>query len=102
MTTHCTICIETNKTHQAYSLRKGLRLDALNAKHSTPLEFDCRKANCGICIFSVKTGHEALSPKSKKEEAFLKAMGASSGERLACQCRVYGNIEIEVESYDTN
>ena len=102
MTTYCTICIETNHEHHTYSLGKGLRLDALNAKHPTPLEFDCRKANCGICIFTVKSGHNGLSPLSNKEKAFLKAMGANPGERLACQCRVYDNINIEVESYDPN
>ena len=80
-------------------MRKGLRLDALEAKHKTSLEFDCRKADCGICIFWVRSGRENLSEPAPAEMDFLKAMRAHPDERLACQCRVFGDVEIEVETF---
>lgn len=77
-------------------LRKGLGLMALK---SDLIEYDCRKADCGICIIRVCKGAENLSPKTNAEEDFLKAMHASGDERLACQCRVFGDISIEVDEF---
>lgn len=93
------ITILSGKNEESFSLRNGLRLDALNAKYKTSLEFSCRKANCGICLFKVLEGHGNLSKIETKEETFLQAMKVSKDERLACQCRVYGPIKIEVEVY---
>lgn len=77
-------------------LRKGLGLMALRTKL---IEYDCKKADCGICIVRVRSGAENLSPKTPAEEDFLKAMRADDNERLACQCRAFGDIAIEVEDF---
>ena len=77
--------------------RLGLGFQALCAKHTTPIEFDCRKADCGICIFTVLEGQQNLSPKTPAEEDFLKAMRALPNERLACQCRVLGDVTVKIE-----
>ena len=74
--------------------RYGLSLMAMAMKGSMPIEFDCKKADCGICILRVKAGHENLSPKTNSETDFLQAMQAEKDERLACQCRVFGDIHL--------
>mgnify|MGYP006276551971 CR=1 FL=1 len=82
-----------------HKLRRGLGLQALAAAASTPIEFDCRAADCGICIVRVKEHPEHLSPPTTGEKDFLVAMRASPDERLACQCRVMGDVSIEVDDY---
>lgn len=82
-----------------HKLRRGLGLQALAAAASTPIEFDCRAADCGICIVRVKEHPEHLSPPTTGEKDFLTAMRAAPDERLACQCRVMGDVTVEVEDY---
>ena len=77
-------------------LRKGLNLQALT-EQTDWLEFDCRKADCGICILKVRDGADFLSPPTAAEAYFLRAMRADSDERLACQCRVFGPVSLEIE-----
>lgn len=80
------------------TLRHGLGLQVLE-KQCPWLEFDCRKADCGICVVHVKEGAEHLSPPTPAEADFLKAMRASADERLACQCRVFGPLVLEIDAY---
>ncbi len=79
------------------SLRRGLGFQALAAIQDTGFEFDCRKADCGICIFKVLEGAENLSSPTEAEADFLRAMHADPNERLACQCRVFGDVDLEIE-----
>ncbi len=79
------------------SIRNGL---GLQAKMIDGLEYDCRKADCGICSIKILSGAENLSAPREDEKDFLSAMQAESSERLACQCRVFGNIEIEIPDLD--
>ncbi len=81
---------------QTFELRKGSGLAALKAKKSA-LEFDCLDADCGICVVRVLKHPEHLSPMDVKERDFLTAMGADPEERLACQCRIMGDVTIKVE-----
>lgn len=81
-----------------FGLRHGLGLQALES--SCPwLEFDCRKADCGICIVRVREGAAQLSSQTPAEKDFLRAMHAQDNERLACQCRVFGSVELEIDDY---
>jgi ferredoxin len=84
---------------QVHELRRGLGLQALAAKAETPLEFSCREADCAICIVQVLEGAENLSPTTPREKDFLQAMAAEPNERLACQCRVLGDVTLRVEDY---
>jgi ferredoxin len=83
---------------KSFSLRHGMGVQALCKRHHTPIEFDCRRADCGICIVTVVTGEDNLSPPTASEADFLKAMRADPDERLACQCRVLGDVTIEVKN----
>ncbi len=81
---------------QACALRKGLGLQALQPLPKG-LEFDCRKADCGICLIQVLSGSEALSAPTAAEQDFLRAMHADPHERLACQCLVFGDVTFEID-----
>ncbi len=93
----CTVKILWQGGEQSFPLRRGLGLQVLGAKFKSPLEFDCRKADCGVCIVKVRENADNLSPVRFEERDFLKAMRADCDERLACQCRVLGDVSIEVE-----
>ena len=64
--------------------------------HDTSILFGCRDGACGACMIRVKEGSENLSKMGEDEEDFLETMAAEPGERLACQCKVYGDIKVEV------
>jgi len=80
-----------------YAMRSGLGLQALAQREQTALEFDCRKSDCGICIIRVEAGAEHLTAPTAAEADFLKAMRADPDERLACQVRVMGDVQISVD-----
>ena len=82
-----------------HELRKGLGFQALAAQGSAPIEFDCRAADCGICIVRVIDGADHLSEPTTAERDFLKAMRADPDERLACQCRIMGDISVVIDSF---
>lgn len=86
-------------SEQRLSVRQGSGFQAVAVRCQTPLEFDCREADCGICIFRVVAGMENLNPPKLKERDFLKAMRADPSERLACQTQILGNVTIELEDF---
>ncbi len=91
------VTIRHKEEECVHKLRRGLGLQALAAAASTPIEFDCRAADCGICVVRVQAHPEHLSPPTTAEADFLKAMRADFDERLACQCRVLGDVTLLVE-----
>ena len=64
--------------------------------HDTSILFGCRDGACGACMIRVKEGAEHLSKMEDDERDFLETMAAEEDERLACQCKVSGDIVIEV------
>lgn len=92
-----TVAIVTRRGETKHALRAGLGLQALAAREKTPLEFDCRGADCGICIVRVLQGQAALSAKTPAEKDFLAAMRAEPDERLACQARCLGDVKLLIE-----
>jgi ferredoxin len=97
MTDLCSIKIQWRDGVESFNLRRGLGLQVLAAKFKTPLEFDCRKADCGVCVVKILGDSQGLSPIRFEERDFLKAMHADPDERLACQCRVTGDVSFKIE-----
>ena len=91
------VVIRYKGQEQHLTIRRGLGFQALCGGHQTPIEFDCRAADCGICIIHVTKGMEHLNPAVGEELDFLKAMHADADERLACQCRIMGDVELLVD-----
>jgi adenylate cyclase len=65
-----------------------------------PIDTVCGgRARCGRCLVRIHRGHRFLSPRTPAEEARLAALGVEHSDpesRLACQCHVRGDVEIEV------
>lgn len=64
------------------------------------IEFGCTDGQCGVCICTVKKGHECLSEVSEQEEETLWRIGEyEENRRLACQLVVVKEgCEIELET----
>lgn len=59
--------------------------------------FGCRSGKCGICMIKVTHGIERISPRNEREERLLELLGETDVlTRLACQCTVFGDVEIEI------
>ncbi len=82
---------ETKEVQSGYALKQLTREAGWN------IPYACEDGQCGTCIFKIVSGGENLSPISEKEKATLEVMGFGSGEyRLACQCKINGDVTIEI------
>jgi len=82
---------------QVLRARKGAALVDLVDDHDTDLEFGCRDGICGTCIMTVLRGGENLSPMSVAERDTLENFDAGPDQRLACQVKILGDVEIRAE-----
>ena len=62
----------------------------------TSILFGCRDGACGACLVRVVENPDNLSPMQEDERDFLETMAGQPDERLACQCKVLGDVTIEV------
>lgn len=74
----------------------GYALIDMCEDHDTSILFGCRDGACGACMVKVVSGAEHLSPMGDDEKDFLETMAAEPDERLACQCKVSGDVTLEV------
>lgn len=79
--------------------QKGENLRVIAKRAGASLPFGCEQGICGTCLIDVKTGAEHVSPVEDQEKETLDAMGAEPGQRLACQCRAQGDINIQCAEY---
>lgn len=78
-------------------VKKRAALVDVADEHETELDFGCRDGVCGTCIVSVRAGAENLSPMTDEERDTLENFAAAPGQRLACQVRIVGDVEIELQ-----
>jgi len=61
------------------------------------LSFGCRSGACGSCVIEVLQGKDSLNNVDNDEKEFLAILGYSSSlYRLACCCRLRGDITIQL------
>lgn len=75
---------------------EGYALIDMCEDYDTSILFGCRDGACGACMVRVLEGAENLSPMKDDEKDFLETLAAEPEERLACQCKVYGDVKLEV------
>ena len=75
---------------------EGYALIDMCEDHDTSILFGCRDGACGACMVKVISGADKISPMQDNEKDFLETMAARPDERLACQCKVYGDVTLEV------
>ncbi|MFW7379706.1 MAG: 2Fe-2S iron-sulfur cluster-binding protein [Oligoflexus sp.] len=77
-------------------VKDGYALIDMCEDYDTSILFGCRDGACGACMVRVLDGSDHLSPMKDDEKDFLETMAAEPDERLACQCKVYGDVKLEV------
>lgn len=64
-------------------------------RHNIDLDVKCGGfGQCGDCVVKVESGKEHISPMTLKETQLLGNVFFMTKERLACQCKVTGNVTI--------
>lgn len=75
---------------------QGTRLMDLCEEAGSPIVFGCGEAACGSCAILVLENLENLSPCEEQERIILESLNAGPSERLACQCRIFGDVRVQV------
>ncbi len=57
--------------------------------------FGCEVGVCGTCMINVLEGKGNLSAPESQEKDSLVMFSAKDNQRLACQCKVKGDVKIE-------
>jgi ferredoxin len=86
--------IKTDK--KTLEVEKNAAIIDVCENEETSILFGCRDGACGACMIRVLENPQNLSPMDEHERDFLETMAATEDERLACQCRVLGDVTIEV------
>jgi len=63
---------------------------------NSSITFGCFAAQCGYCRIHVVDGMQSLSAMEEDERSLLEEEEIAGGFRLACQCRVLGDVTIEI------
>ena len=80
-------------------VEKGLFFISVDENYTTPLLFGCTEGNCGTCKIDIIENPESLTPMEEEERRFLISIDAKPSERLACQCKINGDITIELADF---
>ncbi|MBD3360546.1 2Fe-2S iron-sulfur cluster binding domain-containing protein [Candidatus Peregrinibacteria bacterium] len=88
--------VKFQNTGEEAEAEKGADLMEVTKNQGWPIAYGCEDGMCGTCIVKIIEGKENLNPLDEKEKQTLDVMGMDDGEhRLACQCKVNGDIVIE-------
>jgi ferredoxin len=75
----------------------GSTLFAAGAKVSAGIDTSCvGKGTCGLCRVKIVAGAEHLNPFTDEEKKHLGNVYHITKVRLACRCKVSGDVTIEV------
>ena len=88
--------VEITTDDLTLDVKDGYALIDMCEDHDTSILFGCRDGACGACMVKVLKGADKLSPMKDDEKDFLETMAAEEDERLACQCKVHGDVVLEV------
>ncbi|EKD42913.1 MAG: hypothetical protein ACD_72C00534G0002 [uncultured bacterium] len=83
-----------NKTVEATD---GELLRETCQKNNLTLPFGCENGLCGTCLVAIKAGAENLTEKTNQEKETLDVLLAYDDQRLACQCKIKGDIIFDLE-----
>lgn len=83
---------------QAFDFPAGTSVLDIVMDQGVPISTSCGGvAACGLCRVTVHDGAQLLSAPNEKERGHLGDAGIGTGLRLACQSRVVGEGEVEIE-----
>lgn len=76
--------LKFRNTEEEVELEDGAKIAEACEEAGVP--FACTEGVCGTCVIEIVEGHENLTEPTQEEKDFLG--DDTSGERLACQCRL--------------
>lgn len=79
------------------NVETGAKLIDVAQDSGSSLMFGCTDGVCGTCLVTIKSGGENLSEKGETESSTLEMLDAEPDKRLACQCKLNGDVSIENE-----
>jgi len=75
----------------------GASLLAIADKLGVDIDHYCGgQCSCGTCRIKVNSGAEGLSKTEGMEGMVLGGRNQAAGDRLACQARVFGDVDVTV------
>jgi ferredoxin len=84
-----------NPSGELIELPHNSILTALEEVQKKGISFGCRSGACGACLIEILEGIPSLTKADNMERMFLVTLGYSEEcYRLACQCRLQGDIVI--------
>ena len=88
--------VKFKNTGEEVEAEEDAELKDVTKEKGWPIAYGCEDGMCGTCIIKTAPEGGGLSPMEEKEKNTLSVMGMGDGEhRLACQCKVKGDCEIE-------
>lgn len=75
----------------------GEKLINLASNGIIPTPLKCRAGSCGTCSFEIVENPQNLSQMTKAEERYFKKFPTSRDCRLACQCKIIGDVVINCD-----
>jgi len=83
-------------TGEEVEAAEGTPLKDVVRENGWPVAFGCEDGVCGTCIVETEDGKENLSEMEDTESQTLDMMCMKDGNyRLACQCKLKGDIKIK-------
>lgn len=83
------------KSKVVFNAIDGSDLLSVQERHPyLPLKFGCKRGECGVCMIEMLSGQDHLTKLSPEEQKTLQRKNAKENCRLACQCALNGDIEI--------
>lgn len=77
-------------------VENGTPLAEVARENGWPIAFGCENGVCGTCVIQATENSDNLSKENDIEKQTLEMMCMNDqGYRLACQCKVNGNVTIE-------
>lgn len=81
--------------HKTIEVVSGTSLQEAVDQAQASLPFGCRLGSCGTCRCFIVKGEQNLNAKTQSEQDLFATLTAVAvNERLACQCLIYGDVEI--------
>jgi len=95
--------VKQNKEFQVNSgnnVRKLARKNHIQIYQGLWKYFNCHGFGlCGTCVVEIDENHPHVSPKRRVEDQLLDRRKMNGvNRRLACQCQVYGEGDVEVKT----
>jgi ferredoxin len=87
--------VTNTSTGTSVDCEDGANFQDLAQTNDLGIPFGCENGICSTCLITIGSGMDNLNERTDQEEMTLDARGADDNVRLACQCKVNGDVSFE-------